>query len=87
MGIRTEFAVQVRSEESGCHTVQTIKQAMRLAAEHEDIWKISFDAENGERVRLVRDELTGFWVYENILEILQDILPCEIDEAMFLKED
>jgi hypothetical protein len=75
--------VQVRSELTGLHYFSSIREALRYAKAHEDVWKISFDAENGERVRLVKDELTEFWVYEDLLDIL---LPCDIDEAVFINE-
>lgn len=84
MGIRPEFAVQIRSETWGITTVPTIREAMRRAKADPTIWKISFDAESGERVRLTFDELTEFWIYDDILET---ILPCDIDETEFMKEE
>ena len=81
MGIRPERAVQIRSHDTGCETVETIREAFRMAKQDKSIWKISFDAETGERVRLVFDELTEFWVYEDILE---SVLPCDLDEDIFV---
>lgn len=81
MGLTREYAVQIRSHVFGSITVPTIREALRRAYADDSIWKISFDSESGERVRLVKDELTEFWVYDDVLD---NILPCDLDEDSFI---
>lgn len=59
-----EGAVQLRSEETGIVTANTLKEAFALAEADPTIWKISFGF-GSERVRLVREN--NRWVYESIL--------------------
>lgn len=46
--------VQTRSESGGLEYFDTVQKALVYANEHEDVWKISFEAKTGERIRLVR---------------------------------
>jgi hypothetical protein len=46
--------VQTRSESGGLEYFDTVQEALTYANEHEDVWKISFEAKTGERIRLVR---------------------------------
>ena len=55
----------LRSEESGTTYADTLSEAIELADLDETIWKISFNAANGERVRLVRS-ISDDWCYEPI---------------------
>jgi hypothetical protein len=48
--------VQTRGEEDGLKLFHTVKEAYVYALNTPDVWKISFYADNGERVRLVRSE-------------------------------
>jgi hypothetical protein len=57
--------VQTRSEEFGCRTFATVKDAMNHADEDTTVWKISFSLANGERVRLV--SVDGRWFYEPVV--------------------
>lgn len=62
--------IQVRSEETGIQEFETITHAMAEAVRDPTIWKISFNAENGERARLVRSQSFDCgerWVWEPIL--------------------
>lgn len=45
--------VQTRSEENGIRDFDTVKEAIAHAKEDETVWKISFLAASGERVRLI----------------------------------
>ena len=60
--------VQTRSEETGLANFQTIKEAIEYAARHEHVWKVSFNAQTGERVRLIKIGVQGAirWVFEPI---------------------
>jgi hypothetical protein len=57
--------VQLRDEVGVLTFKETLKEAFEYADEHREVWKISFDAPSGERVRLVRS-LVG-WMYDPIL--------------------
>ena len=59
--------VQVRSEETGIWSFSTIREALDAAKDDLTIWKISFDIESGERVRLVKND-NGFFEYHSILD-------------------
>jgi len=64
----SNFEVQVRSEKTGIRTFPTIKEAFDFAETNFDVWKISFDAANGERVRLVRFGVSAnTFLYEPIM--------------------
>lgn len=45
---------QLRSEDTGIINANTFKEALSKANDDRTIWKISFNLENGEHVRLVR---------------------------------
>ena len=63
--------VQMRSEEGNLWYARTVTEAMRMAKEHPDIWKISWtDGITDERIRLVKLNLDigeSVWVYEPIV--------------------
>lgn len=61
-----EADIQVRSEETGIRTFPTVEKAFDEAILDSTIWKISFNAMTGERVRLVRRIRGGeaVWIYE-----------------------
>jgi hypothetical protein len=46
--------VQTRSEETGLAHHKTLQDALKLALKDKTIWKISFDIEDGSRVRLTK---------------------------------
>lgn len=56
--------VQTRSEENGLKFYSTLTDAFRASMLDSTIWKISFNAWDGTRVRLVRT--SDGWVYEDI---------------------
>lgn len=56
--------IQTRSEVNGLSEYPLVKDAFNAAKKDGSIWKISFDAEDGSRVRLV--EINGRWVFESI---------------------
>lgn len=58
--------IQTRDAEGALRYYQTLKEAMEYANSNLSIWKVSFNCESGERVRLVRDE-EDTWVYEPIM--------------------
>lgn len=58
---------QTRSEENGLNYFSTLNDALLAAACDNSVWKISFQLENGERVRLVRYEDRSKWIYESPL--------------------
>lgn len=55
-GRTVPMKVQTRGEEDGLKQFPTVKEAYVHALNTPDVWKISFYADNGERVRLVRSE-------------------------------
>lgn len=56
--------VQTRSEENGLKFYSTLTDAFRAAQIDTSVWKISFNAYDGTRVRLVRT--SEGWIYEDI---------------------
>lgn len=60
------FMIQSRSEETGIKLHKTLNEALQDAKEDKSIWKISFDAIDGSRVRLVRYENPDEWIYSPI---------------------
>jgi myo-inositol-hexaphosphate 3-phosphohydrolase len=58
------MAIQTRSEKTGLGYHKTLQDALFCAREDISIWKISFDIEDGTRVRLVKT--SDGWTYENI---------------------
>lgn len=59
--------IQTRSEVTGIQTHQTIPDALNHAKQDRTVWKISFDAINGDRVRLVSRDNGFTWIYEPII--------------------
>jgi myo-inositol-hexaphosphate 3-phosphohydrolase len=51
---------QLRSEKTGMHYFDTLQGAFQYAREDRSVWKISFNASNGERIRLINNELGDF---------------------------
>jgi hypothetical protein len=56
--------IQVRMESGDIRSFPTLEDAFVFAQEFTSAWKISFNAETGERVRLIRED--GQWIYENV---------------------
>lgn len=56
--------IQTRDNDGALMQFQTLADAFRAAERDPEIWKISFDGQSGERVRLIRVE--GGWLYEDI---------------------
>lgn len=67
-----DVQVQARSEVNGLSYYDTIKEAMEAHEKDPTIWKISFDSQTGERVRLVFDNAEESWIYEPILFNVED---------------
>jgi hypothetical protein len=75
------FEVQTRSKSGELRFFPSLKEAFAHAETDDQVWKISFAVESGERVRLVRQwrlpstvEPRSNWVYENILdEVLKQL--------------
>jgi len=63
--------IQLRSEETGIDTANTLGMALMSAKANPSIWKISFQIESGERVRLVRNN-SNEWVLEMMDMVLGD---------------
>ena len=59
--------IQTRSEENGIDTLETLEKAISEAKRDPSIWKISFNAANGERIRLVKND-RGNWILENLIQ-------------------
>jgi len=57
--------VQTRSETGGLKFHQSISAALKHARRDQSVWKISFNAEDGTRIRLVRNQLNE-WKLELI---------------------
>ncbi len=57
--------IQLRSEETGLQTVESMKKAFEIIHYDSTIWKISFTIENGERIRLVMRN--SQWILESIV--------------------
>ena len=56
---------QTRSEVNGINFHLTLEEAFQRAEVDDSIWKISFNAEDGTRVRLIRTN--EGWTYQDIL--------------------
>jgi len=67
--------IQTRSESNGLQYCMSIKEAFDEAKRDHTIWKISFNAEDGSRVRLVLREspecTIDTWCYEPLLAELE----------------
>lgn len=50
-----EKPVQTRSERTGLKFFDTVELAKEAASKDQSIWKISYNDDKGQRVRLVRD--------------------------------
>jgi hypothetical protein len=71
--------VQTRSEDGGLGYFVSISAAMEEAERDHSIWKISWmDITSGDRVRLVRNQKIGAWVYEP-MPSFAEILPKQTD--------
>ena len=57
--------IQTRNSDGQCIEHITFLDALRASRDDVTIWKISFQIEDGTRIRLVRD-FDG-WVYENVM--------------------
>lgn len=73
----SEFQVQTRAVGGELRYFPTLKAAVGHAEADKDVWKISFDLPNGERVRLVRhwlDEEHSLFEYSDLMEEVKDVL-------------
>jgi hypothetical protein len=63
-----KMEVQTRSESNGLRFFTSVYNAFEAAERDSSIWKISFNAQNGERVRLIREfdvpTAKMIWKYE-----------------------
>lgn len=57
--------IQTRSEGNGIQQHKTLQDALSVSRDDPTIWKISFEIEDGTRVRLVRTP--EGWTYENVI--------------------
>ncbi len=64
-----EFEAQTRDGDGACVQHPTVAAAFQYAADNPSVWKVSFNAENGERVRLVQlaDHRFHAWCFEPIV--------------------
>lgn len=56
--------IQTRSEMNGLRFYRTLESAFADALYDKTVWKISFNAEDGSRIRLIRTP--DGWIYEDI---------------------
>jgi len=56
--------VQTRSQTGDIRFYNTLESALADAQKDTKVWKVSFNAEDGSRIRLIRT--IESWVYENI---------------------
>ena len=68
-GPKKYMEIQTRSEMNGLKFYKSLSYAFRAAKHDPTIWKISFNAEDGSRIRLVRT--SQGWVYEDILTVVE----------------
>jgi len=52
--------IQTRDEEDGLLAHATVEHAFNAARRDDTIWKISFDAEDGSHVRLVKNKVRHY---------------------------
>lgn len=76
--------VQTRSEETGLQFFTSLQEAFNYAEVHKDVWKISFNAEDGSRCRFVKALTMGsgvVWKFEPILteQSMERISPSVIE--------
>jgi len=57
--------IQTRSQTGEIKFYNSLTSALADAKEDKKVWKVSFNAEDGERIRLIRT-IEG-WVYENVM--------------------
>lgn len=57
--------IQTRSDLHGIQEFKTLQDALDAAREDSSIWKISFEIEDGTRIRLIATD--EGWTYENII--------------------
>ena len=65
--------VQTRSEDNGLRNFSSVKEAFDHANEDRTVWKVSFNAEDGTRVRFVK-------VGGNIRTCVWEFQPIELPE-------
>lgn len=64
--------VQTRSETNGVKFHTSISAAFKQARRDGTIWKISFNAEDGTRIRLIK--MQDGWKYESLMVEVEKIL-------------
>lgn len=57
---------QTRDCDGALRFFTTIKEAFQYATSNESVWKVSFTLPTGERVRFIKQEPYGGWIYEPI---------------------
>lgn len=70
--LENTFQVQTRSDEGGLRYFGSLQEAFDYAEKNKDVWKISFNAEDGSRCRFVKTralavvdtEVQCTWVFE-----------------------
>ena len=67
-----KIQVQTRSEKNGLQFHETVNAAFLAAEKDETIWKISFQSESGERVRMIRRGNNFF--YESLEKEIEKVL-------------
>lgn len=81
--IISENEYQTRNHDGACLQWDTLEEAFAESKRDISVWKISFQAEGGERIRLVRRTVTteeghtgDIWSYEPIIlsEMIDDFL-------------
>jgi hypothetical protein len=60
------MSFETRSEDNGLNEYQMLDEALEAAKKDKSIWKISFSALSGERIRLVRYTDDNKWIYQPI---------------------
>lgn len=74
-----EFEVQTRRESGELRYFKSFKEAWKDAADDETVWKISFSLPNGERVRMVRQQVGrydehSYFAYSDLMDEVLDTL-------------
>lgn len=60
--------VQTRSEKNGLQMHDSIKNAIAASMKDDSIWKISFNAQSGERVRMTRENYAAPFIYDPLIK-------------------
>lgn len=68
----TNKLYQTRSEENGIENHTSVDKALKRGEEDGTIWKISFEAANGDRIRLVRSK--DVWYLSLLKNEIKDML-------------